>query len=168
VITSSLVGLIGGLNTQIAGLEQDLHGAFEKHPDAEIILSQPGLGSTLGARMLGEFGDDPTRYADARARRNYAGTSPITKASGTHRVVLARFARNERLYTACHLWAFASLTASPGARRYYDLLRARGKAHNQALRALANRLVGILHGCLKHGQLYREDVAWRVREAEAA
>ncbi|MDP9227950.1 MAG: transposase, partial [Actinomycetota bacterium] len=168
VITTSLIGLIAGLNVQIEGLERDLHGAFEQHPDAEIVLSQPGLGSTLGARVLGEFGDDRTRYADARARRNYAGTSPITKASGTHRVVLARFARNERLYDACHLWAFASLTASPGARRYYDGHRARGKTHNQALRALGNRLVGILHGCLTHRQLYREDVAWRVPEAEAA
>ena len=168
VIASSLVGLIAGLNDQIAGLEQGLHRAFEQHPDAEIILSLPGLGSTLGARVLGEFGDDRTRYADARARRNYAGTSPITKASGTHRVVLARFARNERLYDACHMWAFASLTASPGSRRYYDAQRERGKTHNQALRALGNRLVGILHGCLKRGELYREDIAWRVREAEAA
>jgi len=168
VITSSLVGLIAGLNDQIAGLEQDLHGAFEQHPDAEIILSQPGLGSTLGARVLGEFGDDPTRYVDARARRNYAGTSPITKASGTRRVVLARFARNERLADACHLWAFSSLSASAGARRYYDLQRDRGKTHSQALRALGNRLVGILHGCLSHSEVYREDVAWPIREAQAA
>jgi transposase len=164
VICSSLVGLIAGLNTQITGLEQDLHEAFEQHPDAEVILSQPGLGSTLGARVLGEFGDDRTRYADARARRNYAGTSPLTKASGSHRVILARFARNERLYDACHLWAFASLSASPGARRYYDAQRQRGKTHHQALRALGNRLVGILHGCLKHGEPYREDIAWRARE----
>jgi transposase len=168
VIVASLVGLIAGLNTQIAGLERDLHAAFERHPDAEIILSLPGLGSTLGARVLGEFGDDRTRYVDARARRNYAGTSPITKASGKRRVVLARFARNERLYDACHLWAFASLTTSPGARRYYDLQRGRGKTHNQALRALANRLVGILHGCLRHGEGYREDVAWPAEEPRAA
>jgi transposase len=168
VIVASLVGLIAGLNTQIAGLEPDLHAAFERHPDAEIILSLPGLGSTLGARVLGEFGDDRTRYVDARARRNYAGTSPITKASGKRRVVLARFARNERLYDACHLWAFASLTTSPGARRYYDLQRGRGKTHNQALRALANRLVGILHGCLRHGEGYREDVAWPAEEPRAA
>jgi transposase len=168
VITSSLVGLIAGLNTQIEGLEQDLHGAFEQHPDAEIILSLPGLGSTLGARVLGEFGDDPTRYADARARRNYAGTSPITKASGTRRVVLARFARNQRLADACHLWAFSSSSASPGARRYYDAQRDRGKTHHQALRALGNRLVGILHGCLTHGEHYREDLAWPIPEAHAA
>jgi hypothetical protein len=168
IITTSLVGLIAGLNAQIEGLEQDLHGAFEQHPDAEIILSLPGLGSTLGARVLGEFGDDRTRYADARARRNYAGTSPITKASGTHRVVLARFARNARLYDACHLWAFASLNASPGARRYYDQQRERGKTHTQALRALSNRLVAILHGCLAHRALYREEIAWPAHQAEAA
>jgi transposase len=168
VITSSLIGLIASLNTQIAGYERNLHGAFEQHPDAEIILSLPGLGFTLGARVLGEFGDDPTRYADARARRNYAGTSPITKASGTRRVVLARFARNQRLSDACHLWAFAALTKSPGARRYYDLQRQRGKTHNQALRALANRLVGILHGCLQSSQPYREDVAWPSPESKAA
>ena len=168
IITTSLIGLIAGLNVQISGLERDLHEAFEQHPDAEIILSLPGLGSTLGARVLGEFGDDPTRYADARARRNYAGTSPITKASGSRRVVLARFARNERLYDACHLWAFASLTKSPGARCFYDQQRERGKTHNQALRALANRLVGILHGCLRHDVAYRESVAWPVPQADAA
>jgi transposase len=168
VVTSSLVGLIAGLNTQIAGLERDLHEAFKQHPDAEIILSLPGLGSTLGARVLGEFGDDPARYVDARARRNYAGTSPITKASGTRRVVLARFARNTRLYDSCHRWAFSSLTASPGARRYYDVQRARGKTHSQALRALANRLVGILHGCLEHRTPYREVLAWSTTQADAA
>jgi transposase len=159
-ITSSLVMLIAGLNEQVADLERELEAAFEDHPDAKILRSLPGLGTVLGARVLGEFGDDRTRYVDARARRNYAGTSPITKASGTRKVVLARFARNERIYDACHLWAFTALTKSPGARAYYDLQRARGKTHNQALRALANRLVGILHGCLRHRQPYDESTAW--------
>jgi len=159
-VTSSLVRLIAGFNDQIADLDQELESSFEDHPDAKILRSLPGLGTVLGARVLAEFGDDRTRYADARSRRNYAGTSPITRASGTRRVVLARFARNERLFNACYLWAFASLTASPGARAYYDLHRGRGKTHNQALRALANRLVAILHGCLRHGQPYDDSVAW--------
>jgi hypothetical protein len=105
---------------------------------------------------------------DARARRNYAGTSPITRASGTRRVVLARYARNERLFNACYLWAFASLTASPHARAYYDIQRSRGKTHNQALRALANRLVAIMHGCLRHRQTYDESIAWRIAVPAAA
>ena len=86
--------------------------------------SQPGLGTILGARVLAEFGDDPDRYADAKARKNYAGTSPITRASGTKRVVLARHARNRRLADALYQQAFAALTGSPGARAYYDRHRA--------------------------------------------
>jgi transposase len=168
VIVSSLTGLIEGLNTQIEAFEHEMQGSFEQHPDAEILRSLPGLGIVLGARVLGEFGDDPTRYADARCRRNYAGTSPITRASGTRQVVLARFARNERLFDACFLWAFSSLTRSPGARRYYDGQRARGKTHSQALRAVGNRLVGILHGCLKRGETYREELAWPTSEEAAA
>ena len=168
LIVSSLVALIASLNDQIAGLEQELKEAFEDHPDAKILHSLPGLGTVLGARVLAEFGDDRTRYLDARARRNYAGTSPITKASGRNRVVLARFARNEHLYDACHLWAFSALTRSPGARTYYDVQRSRGKTHNQALRALANRLVGILHGCLRHRLPYDESIAWPALVEKAA
>jgi transposase len=156
----ALVVLIDGLTHQIGQLEQQIQERFEGHPDAEILRSLPGLGLILGARVLAEFGDDPTRYEDARARRCYAGSAPITRASGTRKVVLARVARNRRLADACYLWAFSALNASPGARRYYDARRARGATHHQALRALSNRLVGVLHGCLTHRHLYREHVAW--------
>ncbi|MDT5052991.1 MAG: hypothetical protein QOF66_1357 [Mycobacterium sp.] len=58
--------------------------------DADIYASQPGLGVILAARVLAEFGDDPHPYADAKARKNYAGTSPISRASGTKKNVSAR------------------------------------------------------------------------------
>jgi transposase len=154
------VGVIHALNEHIAGLEAELAEAFEDHPDAEILRSLPGLGVILGARVLAEFGDDRTRYQDARARRCYAGSAPITRASGTRLVVLARVARNRRLADALYLWAFCTLTHSPGARAYYRAHRDRGHTHHQALRALANRMVGILHGCLEHRATYSEDIAW--------
>jgi transposase len=153
---------------QIEALARELQTSFEEHPDAEILRSLPGLGSVLGARVLAEFGDDPTRYADPKARKNYAGTSPITKASGRSKVALARFARNRRLADALEMWAFCSLSTSAGARRHYDAHRAKGNTHHQALRSLANRWVGILHGCLRHGQAYCEQVAWPTVEEGAA
>ena len=97
----ALVGVLVALNAQVAAIEEELAASFEAHPDAEIIRSLPGLGVILGARVLAEFGDDRTRFADAKARKCYAGTAPITKASGTRKVVLARVARNHRLADAC-------------------------------------------------------------------
>jgi hypothetical protein len=148
------------LGAEIARLERELAQRFEAHPDAEILRSLPGLGLVLGARVLSEFGDQPSRYADAKGRKAYAGTAPITRASGRSRAVLARHARNRRLADACTWWAFCSLTQSAGARRYYDTLRGRGKTHSQALRQLANRWVGILHACLQRRIAYDERVAW--------
>jgi transposase len=162
----SLVAVIVTLNEQVKLLQGQVEEDFGRHPDAEIILSQPGLGPILGARVLAEFGDDPGRYADGKARRNYAATSPITRASGKKKVVAARFVHNDRLVDALNAQAFAALTASPGARAFHDQQRAAGHGHNDALRRLANRLVGILHGCLKTRTLYDEDTAWAHRQAQ--
>src|SRR6476660_607738 len=118
--TRAAVGIIVELNRQIAELEAELATHFEAHPDADIYRSLPGLGVILGARVLGEFGDDPNRYTSAKSRRNYAGTSPLTIASGKKRAVLARHVRNRRLYDAIDHWALCALTSSPGARAYYD------------------------------------------------
>jgi len=160
-VVSGQVRMITALNEQIAGLQEVMAGHFGRHPAADIYLSQPGFGVVLAARALGEFGDDSQRFSDARARKNYSGQSPITRASGKKTVVLARYATNRRLGAALHLQAFAALGASPGARAYYDTLRGRNISHHAALRQLANRLVGILHGCLKTSTLYDEDTAWQ-------
>jgi len=168
--TRAAVGIIGELNKQIADLEAQLVQDFEQHPDADIYLSLPGLGVVLGARVLGEFGDDPDRYTTAKSRKNYAGTSPLTIASGRKRAVLARHIRNRRLYDAIDHWAFCALSVSPGCRAFYDHHRAAGDLHHQALRALGNRLVGILHGCLRHRVTYDEHTAWahRTQDRQAA
>ena len=162
--TRALVSVIAGLNDAISDLETELVLSFEQHPDADIYLSQPGLGVVLGARVLAEFGDDPERYDDAKSRRNYAGTSPRTIASGKKRAVLARNVRNRRLYDAIDQWAFCSLQTSPGCRQFYDHRRNAGDLHHQALRALGNRLVGYLHGCLRTRQRYDEHTAWAHRQ----
>ncbi len=152
--------ILSVINTQIGELEEQVAANFSQHPDADIYLSQPGIGVVLGARVLGEFGDDKNRYIDGRARRNYAGTSPITRQSGKKKTVHARYVHNDRLLDALGRQAFCALRASPGARAYYDRIRARGAGHHAALRQLGNRLVGILHGCLKTGTEYDEAKAW--------
>jgi transposase len=164
----SQVAVLITLNAEITTMQGEVEAHFGQHPAAEVYLSQPGLGAILGARVLSEFGDDPARYADAKARKNYAGTSPITPQSGKHKFVLARYVHNDRLLDALDRQAFTALTASPAARAYYDQLRDRGKDHNAALRQLANRLVGILHGCLKTNTTYDEATAWPTSSPAAA
>jgi hypothetical protein len=105
--------------------------------------------TTLQGQMEECFGQHP-------ARKNYAGTSPITRASGKKRSVLARFVHNDRLIDALMTQASVAQRVSPGARAYYDKQRARGVGYNTALRQLANRLVGIL----KTGTLYDAATAW--------
>jgi len=162
-VTQSLVAVIATVNTQIAALGRTVGKTFDTHPKAEIMRSQPGLGPVLASRVLAEFGDDPDRYASARARKNYAATSPITRQSGKKKTVAARFVHNDRLVDALARQAQGALVVSPGARRYYDERRARGVGHFAALRQLGNRLVGILHGCLKTGTEYDEKAAWSHR-----
>ena len=139
------VGQLQEINRQLEGLESKLAASFEEHPDAAIYLSMPGLGPVLGARV-----------------------KPLTISSGRKRSVTARHVPNRRLYDAIHMWAFCSLRASPGCQAYYQQRRALGDGHNQALRALANRLVAFLHGCLSTRRLYDEEAAWGGLKTEPA
>jgi hypothetical protein len=157
------VAILQTLSVQIKNLEGKVEAHFGRHPDAEVYLSQPGMGPINGARVLAEFGDAQGRYADAKARKNYAGTAPITRQSGKSKTVHARFIHNNRLVDALHNQAGAAVLHDPGVRAYYHELRAREIGHNAALRQVANRLVGILHGCLKTSTPYNPTTAWSHR-----
>lgn len=133
---------------------------FDKHPDAEIITSFPGLGSLTGARVLAEIGDDRTRFADARGLKAFAGSAPITRSSGKKTIVLHRHIKNRRLTAVGSIWALSSLRASPGARRHFDTRRAAGDWNRQAQRHLFNKFLGQLHHCLQTHCLYDEHRAF--------
>ena len=152
------------LNRQISELEHAINDHFEQHPNAEIYLSMPGMSHIIGARVLGGFGDDPDRYANPKSRRNYAGTSPLTIASGKAETITSRWIYNNQLHDAVIRWAFCSLTVSPGAKAFYTQRRQAGDSHYAALKRVANRLISILHGCLHHHTTYDEHTAWGHRQ----
>jgi transposase len=141
---------------------------FATHPDAELITSHPGLGPLTGARVLGEPGDDRSRFADARAVKAYAGAAPVTRASGKSHPVMHRRVKNQRLAAAGYVWAFSALTAQPGARAHDDRRRAVGDGHIAAQRNLFNRLLGCLHHCPQTRTPYNEQAAFRLTMATAA
>ena len=107
-----------------------------------------------GARVLAEIGEDRTRFADAPGLEAFAGSAPITRASGKKTVVLHRHIENWRLAAIGPIRALGSLRSSPGARRHYDARRAAGDWNHQAKRHLLNKFLGQLHHCLQTGQHY--------------
>jgi len=157
---TSLLRQFDAACTAVAELAEAAIAHFEQHPDAEIITSFPGLGNLAGARVLAEIGDDRTRFADARGLKAFAGSAPITRASGKKTVVLHRHIKNRRLAAVGSIWALSSLRGSPGARRHFDTRRAAGDWNRQAQRHLFNKFLGQLHHCLHTSQLYDEHVAF--------
>lgn len=141
-------------------LAQAAEEAFLQLEDAEIVLSFPGLGPQLGARVLAEIGDDRARFASARGLRAYAGSSPVTRASGKKSAVAYRRIENQRLNHAGYLWSFSALRASPGVMTRYRHRRDVGDWHASALRNVFNSLVGQLHHCLQYRELFDEGMAF--------
>jgi transposase len=135
--------------------------AVEAH--GGVLLSLPGLDARLAARILGEVGDDGARFLTPGGLQCYAGTAPVTRASGKARVVAARFACNRFLRQAVLTWAVGTLRLTPWARAHYDRLRQAGKTHHSALRALGNRWLEILHHLLATGMRYDDAVHERNR-----
>lgn len=160
MVVVGLLRIIESMRSAVEELESALTEELAKHELAPVLRSAPGLGAVLSARILAEVGDDPRRFTSAAGLRAFAGTAPVTRASGRSHYVKARKVRNKRLGDACHWWAFATLTRSPAARAHYDHRRAVGDHHNAALRNLANKLIGSLWWCMVNGELWNESIAW--------
>ena len=158
--TLALPGQLDAACAAAADLEHAVTQSFNQHPDAGIITSFPGLGILTGARVPAETGDDRSRFQDAKGLKAYAGAAPVTRASGKTRSVTHRRIKNNRLNAAGYIWAFAALTASPGARAHYDRRKDAGDRHAAAQRNLFARLLGCLHHCLLTGQHYDEATAF--------
>jgi len=133
--------------------------AFSRHADAKILNSFPGIGPLTGSRVLAELGDDRDRFADARGLKAYAGSAPITIASGKSEIVRHRRVKNQRLAAAGYGWVFGALR-DPAVKAHYDRRRAAGDRHAAAMRNLFNRFLGCLHHCLQTGQTFKIEKAF--------
>ncbi|MBF6191360.1 IS110 family transposase [Nocardia sp. CDC186] len=151
------LALLATLNAACTGaddLEQAAAEEFRKHPDHAIITSFPGLADLTGARVLAEIGDDRNRFADARALKAYAGSAPVTRASGKTISITHRRIKNDRLIAAGWVWAFTASSKCRPARQHYLRRRANGDRHAAALRHLLNKMLGQLHHCLQFRETF--------------
>ena len=147
--------------TNVDELGQASANLFQTHPDYEVIISFPGLADSTGAGVLAEIGDDRTRFADARALKAYAGSAPVTRASGRSISITHRHIKNNRLANVGWMWAFSAASTYDPARRHYRQRRAHGDRHAAANRHLFNKLLGQLYHCLQVGQTFNEAKAFQ-------
>jgi transposase len=157
------VALLSTLNAECDSVErlgEATIAAFTQHPDHEIITSFVGLGDLTGARVLAEIGDDRTRFTDARSLKAFAGSAPVTKASGRSLNVTHRRVKNNRLAAVGFVWAFVAAGRDGPSRDHYLARREHGDGHPAALRHLFNRMLGQLYHCLQTGQTYDRDKAF--------
>jgi transposase len=152
--TLALLGVLDAVCDSVHQLAAALTEAFRQHPDYEIITSFPGLADLSGAIVLAEIGDDRTRFTDDRALQAFAGSAPVTRASGKSRTVTRRRTKNNRLAAIGYCWAFTAAARPSPTREHYLRRRGRGDGHQAALRHLFNRMLGQLHHCLATGQTY--------------
>jgi len=102
---------------------------FQTHPDYAIIISFPGLADSTGVRVFAEIGDDRARFADARALKAYAGSAPVTRASGRFLTVTHRHIKNNRLADVGWMVAFSAASNCGPARQHYRRWRENGDRH---------------------------------------
>lgn len=152
--TLAVLRVLDAACDSVEQLAAALGEAFVRHPDYRIITSFPGLADISGAIVLGEIGDDRRRFSDDRALQAFAGSAPVTRASGKSHAVVRRRTKNNRLAAIGYSWAFTAAARPSSTREHYKQRRARGDGHAAALRHLFNRLLGRLHHCLQTGQCY--------------
>ena len=163
--------LLAALDTACSSVDELGQAAaelFQTHPDYAVIVSFPGLADSTGARVLAEIGDDRTRFADARALKAYAGSAPITRASGRSLSVTHRHIKNNRLANIGWIWAFAASANYPPARDHYRHRREIGDRHGAATRHLFNKLLGQLYHCLQRREPFNEGKAFQPPISAAA
>ena len=152
----TLAGQLRLLEGQLLQYRRSIEALFDQHPDHDIFGSLPGVGPKIGPRLLGELGNDPSRFSTAEGLQCYGGTAPVTRQSGKNRWVSFRRACNKQLRYTLHLWADKSRADCVWAQVYYQRKRDQGQSHAAALRCLAQRWTKILWKMWQTGTRYNE------------
>lgn len=165
LLALSLAKMLRILQTQLDEYRTRIVELFENHPDHDVFGSLPGAGGKIGPRLLGEIGTDRDRFENPQALQCYAGTAPVTEATGKRSKknawVHIRRACNLRLRQAVHFLSDLSRKRCTWAQVYYAKKREEGHHHASALRSLGQRWVKILWAMWKNGTKYDADLHLR-------
>lgn len=163
----SLVRQLLPLLEDIKSYDKEIATLFLKHRDHELWQSLPRAAKRLAPRMLAEWGDDRSRYADASCVQQLAGTAPVPFQSGNFAKAHKRFACIKPLRNVLHQFAWQTTLSEPWAAAYYQRKRAEGKSHSMAVRALANVWVRIIFRMWQKAICYQTAIFEAAQQAHA-
>lgn len=120
-----------------------------------LILTVPGVSYKLGAQIVAEIGD-VKRFKNAAAIVKYAGINPSKSQSGTFEGEASHITKQGSPYLrrALYLAAMAQLKCRAPLYDYYLKKRGEGKAHREALIAVARKLVHVIYAVLSKQEPY--------------
>lgn len=154
-LIKELAGEALAARTRLAGLDRELEGFLDRHPDSALIRSLPGMGAVLTAELIAEAGS-LARFRSADALAAAAGIAPVLRQSGKVRFLRRPTGGNKGLKRVFYQSAFCSL-GQPDSRAFYDRKRREGKRHHQAVLALARRRINVLWAMLNHRQPFQQN-----------
>lgn len=157
-LMQALVAQLLPLIEQIKAYDKEITDRFLTHADSHLFESLPGAGKRLAPRLLAEWGDDRSRYAEAKNIQALAGTCPVPWKSGEYATVHQRFACVKPLRNALHQFAWLSTQQEAWANDYYQRKRAEGKSHSMAVRALANVWVRVIFALWNKREVYQSTI----------
>ncbi|MBQ3339862.1 MAG: IS110 family transposase, partial [Atopobiaceae bacterium] len=119
------------------------------------VLTIPGVGTVLGAGILGEVGD-VARFASAKKLLAFAGCDPSVFESGEFVGSRAHMSKRGSPYLRWYLWLAADRARmyDPALGAYYAKKRSEGKCHKVAVSAVVRKLVSIIYAVLRDGTPY--------------
>ena len=144
--------------TALADYEREIARLFAQHADQALFASLPRAGKRLAPRLLAEWGDDRTRYADAAAVPPRACTAPVPYESGKFVSAPKRYACSKPLRNALFQFAWQSTLKEEWAAAYDQRKIREGKKHAVAVRALANQWVRIIFAAWRKGETYNRAI----------
>lgn len=154
----AVISQLEPLLEQIKEYDKEIERLFKLHSDSKLFASLPGAGSRLAPRLLAEWGDDRERFLNASVVQALGGTSPVLYQSGKYRFAKRRKSCVKPFRNALHQFAYQTVRWVSWAREYYDKKRSQGKAHHEAIRALANIWVRIIFAIWKNRKPYDQSV----------
>jgi transposase len=152
-----LLGLLAMLDQQIGKLDGAVQQAADQHPQAKLLMTQPGVGPNTALAFVLTIGD-VTRFPRGKQVASYLGLIPREESSGGRQKLGAITKQGNRLLRSLLVEAAQiAVRYDPGFRKQY-LHRCHQKPKGVAKVAAARRLAVRLYWMLRTQKPYPEVV----------